>query len=214
MSRSSGRAAGFEPATRGLAGPSSAVELRPHEPVRVYRRAAEGVRPGDRGRRLSRAERCPYGSSRRRPPRSPRKRSRRSAARPPAFRRLLLKHLGTSECSSRVRGLRSRALAGMTHPPLLLRSDGPIVNVLERLAACLVRLRVRPLAARAVHANAGFYAAFLGFDGRTITGQPVTITAPEHRTFADQDGERPVSKILVASCGLLGVMPPQREDGV
>jgi hypothetical protein len=67
------------------------------------------------------------------------------------------------------------------------------VDVLERLAAAFVRLGMRTVAAGAVHESAAPRAGFLRFDGRTITGQAVTIAVLEHRAIADQGGERPVS---------------------
>jgi hypothetical protein len=88
---------------------------------------------------------------------------------------------------------------GDLQPPML-RRDGPAEDVLERLAAAFVRARVRPLAAGAIHAHAASRAGLLRFTRRTITGQPVTITALEHRPFTNQGGERPVER----SCRNIG----------
>jgi hypothetical protein len=60
----------------------------------------------------------------------------------------------------------------------MLRRDGPLVDVLERLPASLVQARMRPVAAHAIHANATLRAGSSGLsaacglleDGEKIGG--------------------------------------------
>ena len=86
------------------------------------------------------------------------------------------------------------ALAGVTPAPSMLRRDGLAVDVLEGLPAPLVRARVRSLTTDAIHEDPAPRAGSLRFAGRTITGQPVTITALEHRAITDEGGESPVER--------------------
>ena len=104
------------------------------------------------------------------------------------------------------------ALAGVTPTSSVLRRDGPPVDVLQRLAACLVGSRVRPVAARAVHANAAPRAGCPRFACRTINGQPVTIASLEHRPMADQGGERSVERSHRDAGGRLDVGVGERRQ--
>ncbi len=81
------------------------------------------------------------------------------------------------------------SVVGLGHPhPLDVRCDGPPVYVLQRLPASLVWAQTRSIAACAIHEHPAPHAGFLGFDGRTITGQPVTLVDEPDDKDPDRSG--------------------------
>ena len=96
--------------------------------------------------------------------------------------------------------------------PSMLRRDGPPMDVLQRLPAALVRLRVRPLAAHTVYEYPAPHAGFFRLARQTITGHTVTITSLKHRAITNQGSERPVERSNRDTGGRLDVRVCQRRQ--